>query len=369
MDEWKEIAPGVKFKGNVSFDMFKKLSKGDIVEESNENVMLTDEERKALAASGMSDNEISSISKKDLYEIAKKVAESNREEAKKRMEEMLGQYSSNPFKYEEVSIDSLPPDKQLEIMKKIEEISEKINLTDIEKLENAKKRLMEISKKMSQQQEEIPDKDHDHEKDHVEQNHEDEEKEKSNSNKEAKSLTGISEVAKFCPHCGWDLSVTDTATITDFDRDAFIQSFIFGVRFTKRYEMLNGNLIVTFRDLSAEESKECWDYIQMEARTSLQNALQLEVLNTLLEYRMACGLASVQIGKRPAIELPEFSELKSKNKDMTVKDYVNKIRKEILKTESAWRMTLVAFANFQRLVEKLEAEGSKKDFFTKGQPG
>jgi len=166
-----------------------------------------------------------------------------------------------------------------------------------------------------------------------------------------------------CPRCLWDTRMVYEAKPTDADRLAYFVAFRGGTRFEKEYALLNGAVLVTFRDLLTHETDAIWS--QMAEDTKTANALAFDAFYhmRLLSYRLSLGLAKLVIDG-----VPTFVNSKSL-KDVPAQPNVNvltrlreMIESDVLTKETVRKVISGVFAEFQRLVEALEVEVLREDF-------
>ena len=193
-------------------------------------------------------------------------------------------------------------------------------------------------------------------------------------------------LADVCHHCGWDQTEAVIPEPAKSDKLAFLQSILGGIPFTKRFELFDGNLRVTFRTLTVKEID-----LLYESTYEAQQAGKIQTTSDYYEYlnrlRLHLQLVSVT-GKRVSLHhsLPdglnsavnssskqhwdEFLKEKSLYKEdvslpLQVQDY---ILDNVLATEQLLRVATFECQKFNRLAAKLEARVDDSDFWKETGP-
>ena len=91
--------------------------------------------------------------------------------------------------------------------------------------------------------------------------------EKNSEEPKTTSATGADFKSTICPRCAWDLSLPNGPEPEYMDKLKFITALLAGKPFHKQYELLNGNLLVTFRTLRPREIDACYEQIVHDTNT------------------------------------------------------------------------------------------------------
>lgn len=168
-----------------------------------------------------------------------------------------------------------------------------------------------------------------------------------------------------CPYCSFDLSKPDLVPeVSAEDKFNFVKA-VCGGRFEKTYQMLDGQIEVTFRDLTLEERDECFQAanrlaIEMAEDTNAwsQDILasnQLEIRSRLEFALQIVRFSAPEAGI--AVEFPtsrnEFfvDDARSELASLTsIRDYV---MDSCVKSETAYRLLISKLGDFRRLLERL----------------
>lgn len=176
-------------------------------------------------------------------------------------------------------------------------------------------------------------------------------------------------ILPFCPRCGWDMRQAFEILPTDRDKEDFLATILGGSRFRKRYELLGGKIIVTFRGLLAEENKLVYRQLILDQQEA-KIATEAEWFVQLMDYRLSCSLESIasDTGKVIAM-MPELSEMPftpdKKNPLATpLADQLHYLNNTVLAQEVTRRLVGLHLRQFQRLLEALEAMALEPSFWT-----
>ena len=186
------------------------------------------------------------------------------------------------------------------------------------------------------------------------------------ASEEPPTSSGATEQPKLCPHCGWDQERPDPEEPSDIDRANFVQAVLGQIPFRKRYELLNGRLIVEFRNLTAKEADLVWTQTGFDSQNN-EIMGEGQFFRTLADYRMCLGVASLRT-PQGVVELPEtvddWDTEPLPPRTTKLKHITNHIYENVLKSESLRRAVATQFFRFQRLVERLEAHVDAPDFWS-----
>lgn len=156
---------------------------------------------------------------------------------------------------------------------------------------------------------------------------------------------------------------------TDRDKEDFLATILGGSRFRKRYELLGGKIIVTFRGLLAEENKLVYRQLVLDQQEA-KIATEAEWFVQMMDYRLACSLESItsHTGKVIAV-VPELSEMpfapnREKPLATPLADQLSYVNTTVLAQEVTRRLVGLHLRQFQRLLEALEAMALEPSFWT-----
>lgn len=176
-------------------------------------------------------------------------------------------------------------------------------------------------------------------------------------------------ILPFCPRCGWDMRQKFEVVPTDRDKEDFLATLLGGSRFRKRYELLGGKIIVTFRGLLAEENKLIYRQLVLDQQEN-KIATEAEWFTQMMDYRLACSLESIASSSGKVISIvPELSEMpftpdKEKPLATPLVAQLNYINNTVLAQEVTRRLVGLHLRQFQRLLEALEAMALEPSFWT-----
>lgn len=176
-------------------------------------------------------------------------------------------------------------------------------------------------------------------------------------------------ILPFCPRCGWDMRQKFEVVPTDRDKEDFLATLLGGSRFRKRYELLGGKIIVTFRGLLAEENKLVYRQLVLDQQNN-KIATEAEWFTQMMDYRLSCSLESIasNTGKVIAV-VPELSEMpftpdKEQPLATPLVAQLNYVNNTVLAQEVTRRLVGLHLRQFQRLLEALEAMALEPSFWT-----
>ena len=198
----------------------------------------------------------------------------------------------------------------------------------------------------------------------------------------AHSDTGIGGVMlSHCPHCQWDLAVSDIPEPPYSDKMAFLHCLLGEKPFVKEFPLFNGNVLVSFRTLTTREL----DVIYKQAYKDRQDGKlpnELDYYERLNRYRMLLQLQKFQtVGPNGFVkDLPDgYSEAANPGCTGTWVSKENEAKltpdetgipvieewmvEEVLKSEHVFRLVNVTCNQFNRLVSKMEAMADNSDFW------
>ena len=183
------------------------------------------------------------------------------------------------------------------------------------------------------------------------------------------SKTNPPVILPFCPRCGWDMRQKFEVLPTDRDKEDFLATILGGSRFRKRYELLGGKIIVTFRGLLAEENKLVYRQLILDQQEAKITSPE-EWFVQLLDYRLSCSLESIASDTGRVIAMmPELAEMpftpdKKKPLATPLVDQLNYLNNTVAAQEVTRRLVNLHLRQFQRLLEALEAMALEPSFWT-----
>ena len=181
-------------------------------------------------------------------------------------------------------------------------------------------------------------------------------------------VTGGIDVLPFCPRCGWDMRMKFEVVPTTRDKEDFLATLLGGARFKRAYELMGGNIIVTFRGLMAEENKLIYRQLLLDQNENKVTS-ETEWFVQMMDYRLACSLDTItnKAGKVLSV-MPELREMPftadPANPLFTpLAAQLEYMSKNILAQEVTRRLVATHLRQFQRLIEALEAMALDPSFW------
>jgi hypothetical protein len=158
-----------------------------------------------------------------------------------------------------------------------------------------------------------------------------------------------------CPHCAWDLTVRD---IPDPDEDTrlwYLQALLGNVPFEKTFSYLNGNVEMTFKELSVGQSDWVYQQVSKEMKDRQDSTID-QFLELVRRYRLCMQLKSLRAGK-DLYDIPNDSE------NPPLPQLFEVITNNVLKTVTLANLASQSMDRFNRLVSKLEACADRENFW------
>jgi hypothetical protein len=166
-----------------------------------------------------------------------------------------------------------------------------------------------------------------------------------------------------CIHCGWPVGSKDGCNPTTLDKQVFVAAVLGQRRFSKEYELLGGQMHVTFRSLSVEENDMVIKQL-MDDWNQGKISGPAHSVTEATKYQLAIALESVEtnIGpiQLPALDGYEFEEVKTGTVLPQLVEYVNKTA---MPNEHTRRIISKAYGHFIDTQSKLEAMAENSDFW------
>jgi len=172
----------------------------------------------------------------------------------------------------------------------------------------------------------------------------------------------------FCPRCGWDMQQKFDVEVTDRDKEDFLVTILGGARFTRRFELMGGKIVLEFRSMLADENFDVQRQLLLDQNDGLILS-EAEWFLRLFEYRMACSLAAVyDANGKPLVIVPQLSDFKIElNPDKPNQTALPAAREFVhskaLSHEVTRRLAATHLRKFQRLVEAMEAMALEPSFW------
>lgn len=176
-----------------------------------------------------------------------------------------------------------------------------------------------------------------------------------------------------CPHCQWDLSITDDVEPSSSDKDSYVHSLLGGKSWLKSFGLYKGKLLVTFRTLMADELDAIYQQVQFESRARPEQTT-MDFVETVNRYRLCLQLQSLK-GDDVHHDLPaglntdtnpnaqsHWQADPDENNPTALPQIVKYLKKTVLTTESLYRVIALKGAEFNRLFAKMEVMADSPDF-------
>lgn len=172
----------------------------------------------------------------------------------------------------------------------------------------------------------------------------------------------------FCQRCGYDNRQKFDIQVTDLDKQDFLAAVLGNKRFKRDFELMGGNLVLTFRTPLADENKLLHRQLVFDQHAG-RVVTEAEWFTQMIEYRMAVSLDKIsdKNGKILSV-VPEMSEFKYtpppdeplQTPLVAMLAYVNTT---VLAHEVIRRLAGQHLRHFQRVVEALEAMALEPSFW------
>lgn len=168
-----------------------------------------------------------------------------------------------------------------------------------------------------------------------------------------------------CPRCGWDLKEPDPVQPSMVDKQSYLMATAGGMLFQREYELFGGRMSVTFRELRPYEADEVFKQAYHErSEGKIQNPQ--EFFETLMRLRICLQLVvlvNADGANHFPSELKEWRGQPDKGEVTILPKVLEKIYKEAIRTESLNRVLSKALGHFNRMVNKLEENWYRPDFW------
>jgi hypothetical protein len=190
---------------------------------------------------------------------------------------------------------------------------------------------------------------------------------------EPPATAGVAIPHQNCPRCKWDLARPFDVVVTDQDKIAFRAALLHPQskgRFRKEYTILPG-LTVRFRGMTLQEKD--WLRKQMKREVRAGNIVsEAEFYAEMMAFRLACSTERIDFDG-DANDIPEVASIpRAEDADSAqtpLADMRQWFETEVAPTESLMALLATEHAEFQRLVEALETQGTDPNFWQGIAPG
>lgn len=184
-----------------------------------------------------------------------------------------------------------------------------------------------------------------------------------------------------CPHCGFDLSQDDIPEPGYLEKQAFLQAVLGERPFSQEYDLLGGEVKVTFRTLTTKEVDAIYTHVTWEKETG-RVLSALDYFERINRHRMYLQLVQLDAGSNFRHELPDGLSKETNPHASAFYDlpepahmydrglgYVEDFMvTEVLRTEMLLRAVHNKCNEFNRLVARLEALIDNSDFWKRTEP-
>lgn len=186
--------------------------------------------------------------------------------------------------------------------------------------------------------------------------------------------SGGAALPKHCPHCMWDLSITDDAVPTEEDKTAYLDAWLGLRQFTKQYSIMQGRITMELRTISPSERDACFIAAEREAKALGlvdDNPLRMNNVLRAQHYMLAVQLTHFKSAQhdyefpeslsdwpmpanKPGDPVPQLSD--------RAEAAMAWMQEHIIKSDSVLRLLWSISLRFGRLILNLEAASNDADF-------
>lgn len=167
----------------------------------------------------------------------------------------------------------------------------------------------------------------------------------------------------FCQRCGYDNRQPFDTEVTDLDKQDFLASILGNVPFKRDYEIMGGNIKLTFHTPLAEENKMLHRQLVLDQQAG-KIVTEAEWFVQMMEYRMALSLESLtDKSGRLIAAVPSLKEYEAKAEKAPIVSLHEHVTTTVLSHEVTRRLVGTHLRRFQRLVEALEAMALEPSFW------
>ena len=171
-----------------------------------------------------------------------------------------------------------------------------------------------------------------------------------------------------CPRCLLDLQQPYVVEPTSEDKVTFMAALLGGTRFTQRVNILDGQMVVTFRSLTVAESRAIFEQLTHDGREG-RVAHDADFYMKLQDYRLACSIESIQVPREVSLVIiPELFKIPfdpdpEHGLHTPVPQMLTYVMANVIPQEPLQRVVGRLHKHFQRLVETLEARTDEPSFW------
>lgn len=172
-----------------------------------------------------------------------------------------------------------------------------------------------------------------------------------------------------CPRCLFNLSQTYAVEPTERDRTAFVATILGGGRFFKSFVLMGSRLTVSLRSLTAAETDLIFQQLRIDQLSGkiLGDADYFARMNL---YRLCCMVDRITDGEGKTVaHVPEIFSIPydeptiGEPQETRLVPMLKWFREEVCPSESLLHILARQHADFQRLIEALEAQTSEPSFW------
>jgi hypothetical protein len=176
-----------------------------------------------------------------------------------------------------------------------------------------------------------------------------------------------------CPHCNFDLSREGTEEPTHQEKMRFTQALLGMKPYTNTYQLMGGNLVLTFRTLTANESDKAFTQAYAD-RDANEFFSELDFWEKVNRYQMYMQLVSIDRAGQKPLKFPsglspetnphadsywKFQE----SDDSELKQVERFMLANVITTTSVGIVVQNALKTFNQSVSKMEANVDNSDFW------
>lgn len=171
-----------------------------------------------------------------------------------------------------------------------------------------------------------------------------------------------------CPRCAFDLAMEHTADPDEQDRRTFLVAVLAQDRFRKQLPIMNGELVITYRSLTAAESKLVLQQLSYDLRSG-KIAGEGDYWNYLVNYRLCISVERITQRDGRVLQLvPELNKIpydppEDGKLETALVPMDEWFTTTVLPQEPLRRVVAQQHRQFQRLVEALEAQVAEPNFW------
>lgn len=166
-----------------------------------------------------------------------------------------------------------------------------------------------------------------------------------------------------CAHCGWPIDSMDNCAPTRSDKQIFVAAVLGQKRFIKEYDLLGGQMRISFRSLTVAEN----DLVIKQMIQDWNDGKISGPAHSVAEatkYQLALALNYVETHSGPLVlhVLDEY-DYDEPEKGTILPDIVEYVYSTAIPNEPIRRIVAKAYSHFVETVSKLEAMAETADFW------